>query len=242
MATDKFEFGRKSENVNAGLNPIQKEDLVNAIKQIFWENPTILQDIRWSKHFDFITFFESLDGFDVNDGTGTVVAGPTQITFTTTDVDDEFAELTKKPQQQGFMTFSQLSRFRTTISMGSVADVSVWILHGSIGNQSYGFKVVDNAIYGFTRDIGGTEATVLLQTISASTNYNLEARYQPNQKIIFLVNAIEKGTFITNLPTATTDALNSNLMDIKLQTNTTAVKTMVMSFFQYQSSRNVLNF
>lgn len=246
--TDEFNFGgnKNNGNINPGgssIGPFNKADLESAMRQIFSENPEILRDARWSKDFDYITFFESMDGFDVNDGTGTVLTGAagTQITFTTTNVNNEFAELTKKPQQQGFMTFSQSSRFRTSFSIDSVANVSAWFVHGSLAGQAYGFKLVNSSLYGYVRNAAGTETTVLLQTVSASTNYNIEARYKPNQKVIFLVEAIEKGTITTNLPTDAT-TVNANLMDLKLQTNTTAVKTMVMSFFQYQSARNILNF
>ena len=251
--TDFYEFDKPSQAQSFYPPSVNfKEAVSSALKEILWQNPDVIRDILWAKDTNFFTLFESLDGFDVNDGTGTVETGVagTQLTLTTTAINNEFAELTKKPSQQGLYTFSQSGRFRTNFNTGSVANVTVWIVHGSLSGQAYGFKIINNSLYGFTRDSGGTEATVLLQTISASYNYNIEARYMPDQKVVFLADdptttpitkIRELGILKTNLPTPAA-TINSNLLDIKLQTNTTAVKTMTISFFQYNQSRDILQY
>ena len=136
------------------------------------------------------------------------------------------------------ITFSRKSYFITNISFTDIADQTIYV---TVGNKDttnyYGFKVIDASLYGVTYD-GTTEKTVLLQTITATT-FNLEARYLPGDKVVFLVESTEKGVISSNLPVPLETA-NIQLMDIRIKTTTTAIKTIQVSFFEYFQARNIL--
>lgn len=240
-----FDYDR---DFKAGAQFQQESDL----RRLLYENPQIVRDLLWTKDIQWLTFFESLDGYDTNDGSGTVTTSTsgTQITFTTTGNSGEFAEMLKKPQQQGFFTFSQPSRFRTNFNLATTTAVQAWFVHGSLSGQGYGFKVINNSLLGFTRSAGGVESTSTLQTISGGFNYNIEARYEPSGKVIFLaddpaatpVKTIrEIGVLTSNLP-ANSSSTNTTLLDIKLRTTENVAKTMTISFFQYDQARNIMSY
>ncbi len=198
-------------------------------------------DLIWKRTFHWLTFFESLDGFGVTADAYSV--DKDDVVITTSDVKDNEAKVTKTPAFQGLITFSQPSRMRTSFSISSVSDVTSYMIVGSTSSgEYYGFKIVDNSLKGVSYD-GTTENAVVLQTISASTVYALEARMYPNNKTIFIVNTVEKGVSVSNLPsgiTSGTAVANVNLMEFSITTGTTAAKTLQFSFFEYFQKRNVL--
>lgn len=194
-------------------------------------------DLTWKNTFHWITFFESLDGFTVAADSHSI--DHANLVITTSDVEDNTAYVKKQPSIQGLITFSQRSNMRTAFIIGSVADVTAYMLVGNTGaNDYYGFKIVNNSLKGVSKD-GTTEKTVDLQTISASTVYGIEARYSPADKIIFLVDAVEKGVINQNLPSRT-EVAEILPLHFSIQTNTTAAKTLQFSFWEYLQSRNIL--
>ena len=194
-------------------------------------------DLIWKKTVHWITFFESLDGFHVTADAQSI--DHNDVWIRTSAVDANSAYILKQPTLQGLITFSQKSHMRSAVSIDSVASVTAYIIVGKTGGDSYyGFKIVNNSLKGVSFD-GTTEKTVDLQTISASTIYNIEARYSPADKIVFLVETVEKGVIIQNLPLRIA-VVNINPMEIRITTNTTAAKTLQFSFFEYLQSRNIL--
>lgn len=197
--------------------------------------PEKIFDLVWKKTFHYLTTFESLDGFTLV-GVPTITGG--YIDLTTSNVTNNEIEVDKQPAYQGLITFSERSYFRSNISFSNTTNQTIYLTVGNkdTGNY-YGFKVVNDTLYGVSQD-GTTEKTILLQTIT-NTLYNLEARYMPSDKIVFLVDSVEKGTINTNLPTPTLGA-NVQLMDLRIKTTANEVKTMRASFYEYLQKRSVL--
>jgi len=213
----------------------QSKKIIEQAVDEFLENKVF--DLIWKKTFHWITFFESLDGFDIS-ASSTSFTG-SSLTLITSEVSENVAYAKKQPTQQGLITFSQKSHMRSAFQMSSVADVTAYILVGSTGGGSYyGFKVVNNSLKGVSYD-GTTEKTVDLQTIIAATIYGIEARYSPTDKIIFLVDAVEKGVINENLPSRA-EVANILPLEFRIRTDTTAEKRLTFSFWEYLQSRNIL--
>ena len=197
--------------------------------------PDKIFDSVWKKIFHYLTTFESFDGFTLS---GVPTIDGTGITLTTTGDDENEIQVTKQPAWQGLITFSQQSYFKTAVSLSQVTNQEIYI---TVGNKDtthyYGFKIIDANLYGITYD-GTTENAVLLQTVTATT-YNLEARYSPSDKVIFLVESVEKGVSASNLPSPAETA-NVQLMDTRIKAKEAEVKVIQLSFFEYLQKRDIL--
>jgi len=196
----------------------------------------------WRRMFIWATFFESLDGF-FKDPAANVTLTHNDIRIITGDVAGNITRVMKQPAWQGVITFYKRNSFRTTFTLTSVSNVEVWLTVGNseITSPHYGFKVVNNVLKGFTGD-SSSETYVDLQTITTGQVYNVEARYYPNEKVLFFVNPIGKlytqptGIITTTLPPAKAE-VNNTLMDIRIKTNDAVNKTIQLSFWQYIQSR-----
>ena len=197
-------------------------------------------DLAWKKTIHFITFFESIDGYSKTTSGGTITLDGNQIQMQSGATSGNYALLEKGPTYQGLLTFSQDSNMRTTITVDQTTNQTAYILMGALnaGYGGYGFKIVDDKIYGVANN-GTSETTVLLQTISTS-NYTLEARYVVGKSVVFLINNVEKGVVNATLPSQASVA-NPNLLTIKITTAANADKVMHFSFFEYMQYRNILN-
>jgi len=193
-------------------------------------------DLMWKKTIHWTTFFESLDGYAT---TGTVNISENDVVLTTGASTDDSASIYKAPSWQGLITFNQKSYWRTTATLNNVDDVTEYLVVGSLASGSYyGFKIVDDSLMGVSFD-GRTEKTTTLAAVRAAHTYNIEARYTPSDKIVFLVDAVESGVITENLPLPN-DVPNLTLFTFKIITGSDTAKTLQASFFEYLQSRNVL--
>lgn len=194
-------------------------------------------DLIWKKTFHWLEIFDSLDGCHVVADASTIDYN--NIAISTSDVNNNVAYVEKTPSWQGLITFAQGSNMRSGFVVSSVANATSYILVGTTTTGSYyGFKIVNDSLKGVSFD-GTTEKTIDLMTIEASVEYQIEARYAPADKIIFLVNAVERGTIIENLPSRL-EVVNVYPLHFSIKTTTTAVKTLQFSFWEYLQSRNIL--
>lgn len=235
----------EAHNTSMGYYP-PNEDFKRAVEAANEEVlPEKIFDFIWKKTFHYITFFESLDGLNNNvSGAGSNTITSNYLTMTTGAVLGNNNLVSKDPLLQGLKTFSQASRFRSSFEVTSVADQTIYITTStSQGGTAvfYGFKIVNGNLYGVSSNNGtANESTVLLQAIAVSPDaYNIEARYTPSDKIIFLVNSVEKGVLTTGLPSPA-NTINTTLYEIKITTNAAAAKTIRLSFIEYFQRRNVL--
>jgi len=186
-----------------------------------------------------LTLFESVDGFvQTIVGTGTVTIDGNDVVLATSATTNDSVNLAKEPSWLGLATFSQRSFMRSAVVVNSITNQEIYIKVGRNDTQGYGFKIINANLYGTTHD-GTTESTVLLQTISAATAYQLEARYLPSDKVVFFVDTVEKGVLTVNLPSPVITA-NDKLMTLMVKTTTTAARTIQVSYFEYLQKRNIL--
>lgn len=219
--------------INYPIDPVSKFVLEQTTDDFL---PSKIFDLFWKKLFFFQTFFESTSGFTT---TGTITLTGTDVKIETAATLNATASIVKQPSWQGFLNFNQRSAFRAALILNQVAAQEIYIVTGNVGatDKRYGFKVVNNTLKGVSHD-GTTEKTIDLQTVSASTVYNLEARFLPNQQVQFLVDNKEMGVITENLPY--TDGPRSQLMTAQVKTTEAVAKSIQLSFFQYLQYRNVL--
>lgn len=204
-----------------------------------------LLELTWKKTFHYLTLFDSLDGFDqVFSGAGTIAyPGSTDtsyITLTTGATSTNATTLRKTSALNGLPTFSQRSFMRASFVAPATTTQEMYVKVGLFDGMGYGFKIVDDKIWGTTHN-GTTEATstVSLQTITANTSYQLEARYLPDVQVVFFVNATERGSISSILPSSTLVA-NSNLMTFRVETTANAARSLQTSHYEYLQNRDIL--
>ena len=217
------------------LDPVTKQILADEVERIMAEK---IFEIVPQKIFMWETFFETIDGFTKTAG---VTLNPDEIEVTTTGVLDNSQSIEKIATWQGLTTLFDRSLFRTAFNLNAVTNVTAYITVGDVagGSAGYGFKVVNSSLYGVSHN-GTTETTILLQTITTD-NYNINAYLNPSDKIIFLVNNIEKGVITTGLPTGLTagvPSVNNVLMKFYVKATAAEIKSLQTSAFQYYQYRN----
>lgn len=235
----------EAHNTSMGYYP-PNEDFKRAVESTLDEIlPNKIFDVVWKKTLRFTTFFESLDGW----GNSGVTLSDDQLTFTTGAVSGNFAEIFKQPNNQGLITFSQRNAFRTNIQLSQITSQTIYITTGNVraGTEGYGFKIVDDTLYGVSHD-GTTESTIKLQVLQANQKYHIEARYTPSDKIVFLaddpttspvITIREVGVKSNNLPIP--DATGNTLFFYtRITTNAAAAKTMRMTFLDFLQFRDTL--
>jgi hypothetical protein len=250
LETRMAEIEKEKENIGKVLLPVD----LDSQKAIELATDNFLKDkifdLIWKKLFHYFTMFESLDGWDASiTGGGSANLDGANLVLTTGAINGNFTHELKRPAIQGLMTFSQKSAFRTSVNLTSVADVTVRIVVGNTGGSYYGFKIVDNTLYGISSNAGlGAENSLALQTLSATNDYHLEARHKPNDAIVFLVDdpttspttsIREVGSISSSLPSAAA-VVNDNIFSVKITTNAAAAKAIQLSFMEYLQFRNVL--
>lgn len=192
-------------------------------------------DYLWKKTFQYQTFFENLQGFTTK---GNVDLQSGALALSAGGNFGAAAEILKQPMFQGLATFSERSRFRTAFTVTSPSGTIAYVSVGLHGGAGYGFKVVDDTLYGFTND-GTKENTIFLQTVQSGKIYSVEGRYKPNDVVAFYVNTELKGAITDVLPKAT-KTVNPTLFDLYLESRDGSEKTLQTSFFEYLQKRSVL--
>lgn len=203
--------------------------------------PDKVFEMMWKKLFHWITFFESLDGYTItNVGSSSSAVDGTQILMTTGAIANDSTTVLKSPSFQGLITFSQDSNMRSNFTVNHESNYEHYIVLGSLtgGQGGYGFKISDGSIYGYTND-GSSTSSILLQAISTSTIYSIEARYRVNSNVIFYIDNVEVGILSTTLPSPVATP-NITLMTLKAKTTDANAKNIQISFFEYLQRRNVL--
>lgn len=233
MATDKYIFEQPSRASNYPPSVDFKAAAEQASNEFLSDK---IFDLIWKKTFHYFTFFESIDGFTKT--AGTTLTSDQYITLLTTGVSGNNQYIEKKPLYQGLITFSQKSYFRSDLYFVNNTNQTIYLIVGQKTDNAYGFKIINGTIYGVTRN-GSDETTVSLGSITAGDDMNLEARYYPSDKVVFLTDSVEKGISTTNLPSPAAVA-NQFLFYADITTNEAAAKEIRMSFFEYMQFRNIL--
>jgi len=153
-----------------------------------------------------MSMFESLDGFNIDTtGSGDVSLSsslPNTVTHSTGTTADSYAVLQKRPYRpECEISFDQQQGFKTKVTFSSNTNQIVWIIVGDRGSaHHYGFKIVDDTIYGSVGNGSAETLTDALATISAGETVSLAALFYPGVEVSFFVNGEYKGILATGLP------------------------------------------
>lgn len=238
---------------SSGAFPFTPNQTVAVRKVIDDYLPDEMLNLVWKNLFSYRTNFESLSGFTVSTSAGpvgSVTLNSDNINLTTGTTSSNFAEVSKDWLNIGVPTFSQPSNFRTSFSFTQTpANLTAYIVVGSIastGTSYYGFKIVNAILYGVSSNNGTTgEKTIQILTSVTSNIYGIEARYIPSKGITFYVGVPSgllsnaqspRGTITSNLPSPAL-TVNQNIMDVKITTNTSAAKSLTISYFDYLQTK-----
>jgi hypothetical protein len=132
-------------------------------------------------------------------------------------------------------TFDRNRHFRVAIMLTNIGSSTAYITCGQIsGNNFFGFKMINGAVYGVSYKAGQTEQTVNLGfTMTNNIPVILEARLYTGSKIEFYINNFlySAYTTTTQMPTGTTGA--NTLMSAKIQTTTTVARTLAVGQWDF---------
>jgi hypothetical protein len=158
-------------------------------------------DLNWNNTVRYTTFFDSLDGWDVSGSGGTgfiIMDSSAGVWFKTDPTTNHFEELWKIPISN-MLSFYKKSRFRIQFESVDATAQIIYLGIGSYNGDFYGFKVIDDKLYGVIANSDtSAETTKLLKTITSGTVYLLEASYDPQKGVRFSsiddsINRVELG-------------------------------------------------
>lgn len=195
------------------------------------------------RDFHFVTYFESVDGYDLDKGAGAGL-GLESVNLKTVATADDFVSLTKQNVSVAFkgLTWNKKFSIKMCIKLGSDFDggtqtmnfgrggFSVDDLHDSGTGRKVGFNITDGVLYGVCGD-GSASSNVNLMSISTLTGSSqiFEMDYTPAVGCNFYVNDVLKGSVTTNLPSGTISS--GYIMTILLKTLENAAKTVDIVYY-----------
>ena len=220
----------------------------NEILNLYNKN---LFDYFWRAIFFWQTLFESLDGFGVTGSAGYSITVPSpgsldynKVTIKTGATSGNTAELYKIAYPLNLASFFRKSRFRTALYLPKDTSQEVYIVVGILPNRDYyGFKIINNQIYGVTSD-ATAENSILLGTYDPLKPPGIEARYEPSTNVTFYINSKVSGVSNKNLPRPLfangVESVNKALLDVSITTTTNETRELWFGYFEYLQFRNVL--
>ena len=160
------------------------------------------------------SFFESLDGWDVNAGApGTVTLDVDKVWLSTNAGAGAWAGIMKRLAYPRFpLTWSKPRQFKLKARVDVTGDAGslIYICSGNEASNrwAFGFRFTNTMVRGFSKN-GGAESYINLitgLTAPYTRDEVYEAIFTPGSKIEFYIDGVLKGTLAVSLPTGTTDA------------------------------------
>lgn len=186
--------------------------------------------------FHWFTCFESLDGYTKVEG-GTISLASSYLSIATSAGSGNNSEFQKfLPAGVGLFSWDKNRKMKMAVSFREVTSVTGYLIQGNysaVTDRHYGFKLVNNTLYGTCAD-GTTQTTLSLRTVVATLMYTLEAKFFAGDRIEYYVNGDLLGTITTNIPTGGSNS--EYLIGIKYTTNTTAIREVRISYFDFWQS------
>src|SRR3990167_6029283 len=184
---------------------VQTEKTIEAV--INKTLPVKIFDYFWRNVIYWCTFFESIDGYDT-EFTGAGSTADVINNYMRLFCDSNGASISwvrKNVLNSEPFRWDRRSRFRSTIKIalpnsGSIAYLTTGSPNDSSTYRSYGFRINNLTLLGLATDSVGTQTTITLQTLSTSTNYELEADFVPYNSVTFYVDRVARGKITTGLP------------------------------------------
>lgn len=155
-------------------------------------------DLLFNNIYYYNTWFDAVDGMEKS-GQSFTAAG--QLILETAGTGTNQAYVTKvNPVILNALDFTQPSRLRVSIQPRHTTNQNLKMVVGDHNTQAYGFEIEDATLRGFAHN-ATTGTTKNILTITANTNYTMEARFFPGERIDFFVDSVDYGSITTNLPT-----------------------------------------
>lgn len=181
-------------------------------------------DLYEYKGIYFHTLFETIDGIQqatATDGELTLTAN--QIVFSSGTVTNGYLRSYFERRQQvicNALSWDRKRRFKTKIRTMSNSDqlgyvTCGWTYEGADTNRHFGFKILNNQVFGSCADGTVQSLTAALKTLGVIEELVLEAVLIPGVRVDFLIDGVLLGTLTTNLPTGTTGASRTLSVFIK---------------------------
>lgn len=156
-----------------------------------------LIDILFDNMYYYNTWFDGVTGFETN-GDSYTAAGQLILSTAGTGVDAAYVSKVN-PVVVESLDFTKQSRFRVSIQPRATTNQNIKAVVGDYNTEAYGFQIEDNTLQGYTND-GSSSTTRTLLTVSANTNYRMEARFFPGERVDFIVNGVTYGSIAATLP------------------------------------------
>lgn len=217
--------------------------------------PDKIFDLLWRKILTYQTTFESSVGFDRSDVAQVgILSDGSAMRLNTKAIANDEQYLLKLPEAMFLYTFSTKSAFRSEIVL-TTTDTALqnmeayFIVGDNVATFNYyGFRIRGNVLYGVSRNSGAPEAITTLKTsesdglLHKDGIYRIEARYTPTQNVIFFVDGSQVGAIsgANNLPDSSPTTTVVDPLFITLTTLDNVVKTLDLSYYQYQQGMNRL--
>lgn len=203
---------------------------------------TAVFEVNWDNYFYYRTAFEGMPGDLVSctgpfSGTLCPSSGvsPDGLVLNTENATtNDFADFEKSPLTDSGLSWGKPQKMRTGFRVPFITTQEAYLVRGSINLASpyFGFKIVNATLKGVVWDGALTETTIDIQDISADTSYVIEARYSPNDKVIFYVDGEEKKIITTGLPNPEYIFKNA-FYNFHIKTTANVDRTLIISFFEY---------
>lgn len=131
--------------------------------------------------------------------------------------------------------YTKNARFQTEIMLISNANQLGYILVGYRDeSEGFGFKILNNKLYGFYFNSSHVEQTVEIATITAYAVYKLEARVSYSDKIDFFINNVLIASF-SGISLPATNGYVWNLPWIDFKSTTTTTKEFYIRKFYWEA-------
>lgn len=198
-------------------------------------------EIVWKDYFYLFTHFESVDGYARTvSGAGPAAAmagGIVELTTSTTA--GNYINLNKPGVANGIARFDRDQRFRSTFVIDSVASIEGFVGMGEFSYTPtayyYGFKITNDALTAIVCNGTSITESGTIKTLSINTYNRVEARLTYGNKILFLVDGVEKAVINTNIPTQGNygTAIMGTFSNHYVKTNEAVNKTMRIWDFEF---------
>lgn len=209
----------------------------------------LVRDSLWEDIFYHQTLFEYAGGFSwVNVGTGTgIINGPGFVSLDTGAVIGSSAEMHHTKAVSYFngnrmLVWSKERRIRASIQFLTDTLQLAYLTTGDRGppplgapDVYFGFKIVNNQIFGCVGNGVVETLTAALYTFVAGELVLLEARFKPSVEVRFYINGADVGTITTNLPTGTNNS--ETLARAYIVNSEAAAKSLQFEFWEFYQAR-----
>lgn len=226
----------------------------------------------WNKFFYYFTWLESLNvsapqGADsggdteanitmpgswdtATSGSATLSFGSAGCVLSTGATSGSASGIAKRPLSQNIIRFDKIQRFRTAFRLSAITNQTAYLIRGGTAQAGasfkyFGFRITGSTLQGTVENNNASTRTNLDLgvTLVADTTYEVEARFFPKEKVIFLVKnsagEFEERGIITTLgaagiPAGTTEI---DFFEFYISNSAAEAKQLTVSYVEYIQER-----